>query len=90
MAESVVRPTGWFKDSPNIRDGMDEASLRELGESMLTYGQLQDVIATADGSLIVGHRRLAAAKLMGIATLTVKIVEVGDDRPRKTLAHPVC
>jgi ParB-like chromosome segregation protein Spo0J len=70
------RPTGWFKDSANIRSGMDEAGLRQLGESMLAYGQLQDVVALADGTLIVGHRRLAAAKLMGIVTLTVKIVEV--------------
>jgi ParB-like chromosome segregation protein Spo0J len=76
MAESVIRPIDWFKDSPNIRQVMDEASLRELGESMLTYGQLQDVVALADGKVIFGHRRLAAAKLCGIATLTVRIVEV--------------
>jgi ParB-like chromosome segregation protein Spo0J len=69
------KPTSWFKESRNIRDRMDEGSLRELGASMLTYGQIQDVVAEADGTLIVGHRRLAAAKLVGIAALTVKIVE---------------
>jgi ParB family transcriptional regulator, chromosome partitioning protein len=75
MAESVIRQIDWFKESRNIRKGMDEASLRELGESMLKHGQLQDVISQPDGTLICGHRRLAAAKLVRIATLTVKIVE---------------
>ena len=69
------KATSWFKESRNVRDGMDETSLRQLGESMLNEGQLQDVIAQSEGTLIVGHRRLAAAKLVGIATLSVKIVE---------------
>ncbi len=73
MAET--KPLSFFKPSRNIRKGMNEASLRELGESMLKDGQLQDVIAQPDGTLICGHRRLAAAKLCGIAMLSVKIVE---------------
>jgi ParB family transcriptional regulator, chromosome partitioning protein len=76
MAESVTKPLSFFKESRNVRKGMNEASLRELGESMLQDGQLQDVIAQPDGTLIFGHRRLAAAKLVGgIESLTVKIVE---------------
>jgi ParB/RepB/Spo0J family partition protein len=74
MVSRQENPTSWFKESRNVRKGMDEASIRELGESMLKNGQLQDVIAQPDGTLIFGHRRLAAAKLFGIPTLAVKIV----------------
>jgi ParB/Sulfiredoxin domain len=71
-----VKAVGWFKESRNVRKRPhDEAKLRELGESMLKYGQLQDVIAEADGTLICGYRRVAAAKLVGIEILSVKIVE---------------
>jgi ParB-like nuclease domain len=76
MAGSESKPTEWFKPSRNVRSGpLDEMKLRELGSSMLRFGQLQDVIAESDGTLIAGYRRLAAAKLVGIETLTVKIVE---------------
>jgi ParB-like chromosome segregation protein Spo0J len=76
MAESVTKPLSWFKPSRNVRNGpLDETKLRELGASMLRLGQLQDVVAEPDGTLIFGYRRLAAAKLVGIETLTVKIVE---------------
>jgi ParB-like chromosome segregation protein Spo0J len=70
------KPTSWFRESRNARQApLDENKLRELGASMVKYGQLQDVVAEPDGTLIVGHRRLAAAKLMGIESLTAKIVE---------------
>jgi ParB-like chromosome segregation protein Spo0J len=70
------KPTSWFKKARNIRRApLDENKLRELGESMLRYGQLQDVVAESDGTLILGHRRLAAAKLVGIESLNVKILE---------------
>jgi ParB-like chromosome segregation protein Spo0J len=72
----VIRPVSWFKPGANVRsEPLDDMKLRELGESMQQYGQLQDVVATNDGTLIIGHRRLAAAKLVGIENLTVKIVE---------------
>jgi hypothetical protein len=64
MAESVVRPIGRFKESPNICCEMNEASLRELGENMLTHGQLQDVIATEDGTVM--HVRGLRGQLEGI------------------------
>jgi ParB-like chromosome segregation protein Spo0J len=74
MAET--RPLSWFRESKNVRIGLlDETKLRELGASMVRFGQLQDVIAEPDGKLIAGFRRLAAAKLVGIETLSVKIVE---------------
>jgi hypothetical protein len=40
----------------------DETKLRELGESMLKDGQLQDVIAQPDGSLIFGHVLMAGRR----------------------------
>lgn len=76
MASRDDKPVSWFKESRNIRKApLDETKLRELGESILKHGQLQDVIAASDGTLIVGYRRLAAAKLVGIEKLSVKIVE---------------
>jgi hypothetical protein len=58
MGASVNRPTGWFKEPRDVGKGMNEVSVREVGESMLKDGQLQDVIAQPDGTLIFGHRRL--------------------------------
>ena len=63
-----------IKPSPfQARKTFDEASLNELAQSMKAEGLIQSIIvrASADGSyeLIVGERRLRAAKLLGWAAI---------------------
>ncbi|MBI1348654.1 ParB/RepB/Spo0J family partition protein [bacterium] len=75
MPSLTTKPLSWFKAKPQVRQEFDENDLRQLGESMKTHGQLQPVLARADGTLIAGERRLRAAQLVGLPTLQVIITE---------------
>lgn len=69
----VRKPLTWFKVPPQIRQDLgSEAELRNLGES-LRERQLSSLGALANGDLIFGFRRLAGAKLVGLAELEVRI-----------------
>ncbi len=79
MPKLETKPIGWFKEEPQARQHYDEAELRLLGQS-LKQRQLQPVLARPDGTIIAGHRRFRAAKLVGLESLQVIIVE-GDLTP---------
>ena len=74
MPQLVSKPLAFFKINPQVRKSFDEADLRRLGES-LKVKQLQPVLCQPDGTLIAGERRYRAAKLVGLATLEVKIAD---------------
>jgi len=74
MPQMTTKPLSWFKINPQVRKTFDEGELRQLGES-LKAKQLQPVLAQPDGTLIAGERRYRAAKLVGLATLEVKIAD---------------
>jgi ParB/RepB/Spo0J family partition protein len=66
--------TDWFKEDPDQpRKQFDEEEDRRLGQSMLAHGQLQPVRARSNGIVLVGARRVRAAKLVGIKELEVVI-----------------
>jgi hypothetical protein len=64
MTVGDEKHTAWFRESPNSRQAVDEASLRELRECMLTYGQLEDLIATEDGTVM--HLRRLQGQMEGL------------------------
>ena len=69
-------PVSRLKSNPsNPRRAFDQQSLRALGESMKTDGQLQPVGARPDGTLLWGERRFRAAQLVGLASLNVVVIE---------------
>ena len=71
-----AKPLNWFKlDPKQPRKHFDEAGLKELGESLKSRGQLQPVLATADGTLLAGERRLRAAPLAGLTELLTIITD---------------
>jgi ParB family chromosome partitioning protein len=71
----VQKPIGWFKPGPKIRLTTRNGRLRPLGES-IGQGQINPVIALADGTMIIGEQRLAAALLDGrVDSLWVRIVD---------------
>jgi ParB family chromosome partitioning protein len=74
MPQLLVKPLAFFKINPQVRKTFDEADLRRLGES-LKVKQLQPVLCQPDGTLIAGERRFRAAKLVGLASLEVKIAD---------------
>lgn len=60
----------------------DQASqpFQEFLASVKENGILQPLNARADYTLLSGHRRLEAAKLLGLETVPVEIITGGDDR----------
>lgn len=65
----------------NPRQNFPEESLRPLGESMLTHGQIDPIIVRPKGNiyeLVAGERRWRAAQLVGIAELEAKVQELDD------------
>lgn len=76
MAQQIiVKPLSWFHADPTQpRNAFDEEKLRQLNSTLLVR-QLVPVIAKADGTLIDGERRWRAAKLGGVDSLEVVIVE---------------
>jgi ParB family chromosome partitioning protein len=76
MPVTTKKPIAWFKPDPNQpRKTFDEAELRQLGEDMRNNGQHHAVVALPEGTLICGGRRLAAARLVGLPELEVKIYD---------------
>lgn len=68
-----------LKSNPlNPRTEVDEASIRELAESIRTHGILQRLLVTPDGYVLAGHRRLAAAVLIGLDEVPVDVRELTD------------
>jgi len=64
------------------RRNFDEASLRELSESLKTQGVLQPVIVKREGNefiLIAGERRYRAARLSGMENIPAVIIEGKDE-----------
>lgn len=63
------------------RASFDEEHLRELAESIRLHGVLQPVVVRRSGEryeLILGERRLRAAKLAGRTTIPAIVRDVGD------------
>lgn len=70
------------------RRSFDESSLRELAESIKTYGVLQPIVVrkVADGyELVAGERRFRASKLAGLSEIPA-IVKTYDDKEMSEVA----
>lgn len=48
-----------------------DVSLRELAMSIKAQGVLQPILITSDGTIIAGHRRVAAAKIVDVSEVPV-------------------
>ncbi len=79
----------------NPREVFDEAKLQELADSIREHGLLQSLVVreldVGPGGLlryrlIAGERRLRAARLAGLATVPVRVVEVADEQAALRLA----
>lgn len=61
----------WFITESQVRHS--QPAMQEMAASLKEHGQLQDVIAEANGTLITGYRRLGGAKLIPLDGLWVQI-----------------
>src|SRR4051812_49222724 len=69
------------QDDFNPRTDIDPAALKQLANSIEIHGVLQPVLIAQDGDdeyrLIAGHRRVAAARHLGLAEIPA-ILTTGD------------
>jgi ParB family chromosome partitioning protein len=75
MVVQAKKPVNWFRTAKQVRGHFDDDDERRLAESMKAEGQLQPVVARADGTIIAGERRLRAAIRAGIPELLVTIID---------------
>jgi len=92
--ESELRQIALNKLQPGRyqpRTRMDEQSLQELAESILTHGIMQPIVVRPAPTpvnedsrgrfeIIAGQRRYRAARLAGLETVPVIVKEVADDQ----------
>ncbi|REK12639.1 MAG: chromosome partitioning protein ParB [Planctomycetota bacterium] len=57
----------------------EDDEIRALAESIKQNGLLEPLIATADGYLVSGHRRFAAAKLAGLSMVPCRRIKIRRD-----------
>jgi ParB family transcriptional regulator, chromosome partitioning protein len=86
---SVIKEIGVDQISPNPRQPrkqIDPESLNELADSIRQHGILQPLIVSYESStpgkyiLVAGHRRLAAAQHLGLASVPAIVREVGEQQ----------
>lgn len=69
------------KEQPRTR--FNDETLRELAESLSTHGVVQPIVVrplpTGGYGLVVGERRLRAARLAGLETIPAIVREVGEE-----------
>jgi ParB family chromosome partitioning protein len=69
-----VRPIHLLRPNPlNPRGELDPAGLDELADSIRAQGVLQPLLVTPDGTVVAGHRRLAAARQAGLTEVPVMV-----------------
>lgn len=75
---SKLKPAPW-----NPRTSISDESVADLAASIASLGMIQPVVALNDGTLIAGHRRLAAAKLAGLKVIPCDIIDVDEKTARR-------
>lgn len=71
------------RSATNPRTTFDEDSLRELGQSMATVGQIHPALVRPRGEgfeLVAGERRWRAAALAGLLTLRCEVRDLTDEQ----------
>src|SRR5437870_12351662 len=76
--EATHWPAAKLRPSPlNPRGELDPTGIDELAASIVAHadqgGILQPLLVTPDGTVVAGHRRLAAARRVGLAEVPVLV-----------------
>lgn len=87
MPAREKKPLSWFKTNPQVRHTL--TAIDEMAKSLKEHGQLQDLGALADGTLIWGHRRLAAARDAGMKEFWVQVFHETLDAVQITVLRAV-
>ena len=80
IAVGTLRAAPW-----NPRGGITPESVADLAASIASIGLIQPLVAMEDGTLVCGHRRLAAAKAAGLETVPVDVLVGVDEATAKRM-----
>ena len=80
IAVGALRVAPW-----NPRGGITPESVADLAASIASIGLIQPLVAMEDGTLVCGHRRLAAAKAAGLETVPVDVLVGVDESTAKRM-----
>ena len=56
--------------------------IRQIADSIRTFGFTNPVLIDETNTILAGHGRVAAAKLLGLATVPCRLISSDDARPR--------
>jgi ParB-like chromosome segregation protein Spo0J len=67
--------------NPNNSRTHSKRQIRQIAESIKTFGFTNPILVTGEDVIIAGHGRVAAAKLLGIASVpTIRMENLTDGR----------
>ena len=72
---TVRKPIAWFKDNPENYQEHSAEQVADLVKSLERFGELKNVVALPDGTLLAGHGIIEAARLAGASEFDVKVFE---------------
>ena len=72
-------PVARLRPNPNNpRQSISDESVQELADSIRAQGILQPLLVTPSGTVVAGHRRLAAARLAGLVEVPVVVRDMSE------------
>lgn len=89
-AKMTMWPVERLRPNPlQPRGELEQAGVRELAASIVAHldegGVLQPLLITPDGTIVAGHRRLAAARLVGLVHVPVVVRDLTPAQQLETM-----
>jgi DNA modification methylase len=85
--EITYRPVGTLKHNPHNSRTHSKRQIRQIAESIKSFGFTNPVLLDEANTIIAGHGRVLAAKLLGIAE--VPTIRLGDLSPDQIRAYVI-
>src|SRR5438552_12455884 len=79
----VYQPVRKLKTNPQNARTHSKHQVRQIASSIKTFGFTNPVLVDKDNTIVAGHGRVAAAKLLGISTVpTIRLENLTPDQVR--------
>ena len=77
----TYQPVNALKDNPHNSKIHSRRQVRQIAESVKSFGFINPVILDETNTIIAGHGRVSAAKLLGIAEVpTIRLEDLTPDQ----------
>ncbi len=79
----VIKPTNELRENPANARTHSDAQVEQIAKSIQKFGFNNPILVDAEGMIIAGHGRVAAAKILGLKTLpTVQLDHLSEAQKR--------